>query len=130
MGIDSQYGQIYFGVVRGVIMRTVLVILFVIFLLGCASMPPAGSLTIATVSLPTATAGQIYTQQFTATGGIAPYTWTITSGTIPNGLALSDVGVLSGIPTMSGNFSFVIQVSDSNMSSAQIQIRGKIHENS
>lgn len=52
-------------------------------------------------------------QQFTASGGTPPYTWTAVSGT-PTGLSLSSSGLLSGTPTASGTFSsFVVHVADS-----------------
>lgn len=63
--------------------------------------PPAGEL------------GADYTYTYTATGGTAPYTFSVVSGTLPPGLSLDeDTGVLSGIPTEEGSFSFGIQVMD------------------
>jgi hypothetical protein len=57
----------------------------------------AGSLQITTQSLPDAEAGQAYSQTLTASGGTAPYTWSIVSGTLPTGLRLNPVtGVISG----------------------------------
>lgn len=46
-----------------------------------------------------------------ATGGLAPYTWTAI-GSVPAGLALSPDGVVSGIPTQNGYFAFGVQVLD------------------
>lgn len=54
--------------------------------------------------------------QLDATGGVAPYNWKIAdgSGPLPNGLTLaSSSGVISGLPTAPGSFSFRIAVSDS-----------------
>ena len=49
----------------------------------------------------------------TATGGLAPYTWSVASGTIPPGLALDPAsGALAGRPTAAGSFSFSLGVSD------------------
>ena len=71
----------------------------------------APTLTITTSSpLPNATAGSAYSQAFAVTGGISPYTWSISSGTPPSGLTLSAAGVLSGTPTQSGAFSFTVRV--------------------
>jgi hypothetical protein len=57
----------------------------------------AGSLQITTQSLPDAEAGQAYSQTLTASGGTAPYTWSIASGSLPTGLILDPVtGVISG----------------------------------
>ena len=52
---------------------------------------------VATVSpLPGAYAGQTYTLTFTGTGGKAPLTFSLGSGTLPASLALSPAGVLTG----------------------------------
>ena len=47
-----------------------------------------------------------------ATGGVAPYTWTVPVGSLPGGLALSPDGIVSGTPTANGNFAFSVQVLD------------------
>lgn len=65
--------------------------------------------------------GTFYTTTFTVVGGIAPYTWTLISGTLPTGLTLDPAtGVLSGTPTANAAFSFTLQVTDSTGNSAQI----------
>ena len=46
-----------------------------------------------------------------ATGGLAPYTWTLL-GSLPAGLTLSSDGVVSGTPTQNGYFAFGVQVLD------------------
>src|SRR4029077_7125840 len=56
--------------------------------------------TVTTASLPHATTNAAYHTTVTATGGTTPYTWSITVGTLPAGLALaSSTGVISGTPT-------------------------------
>jgi len=78
-----------------------------------------GSLAITTPStLPSGAAGAPYSQTLAATGGVPPYTWQVTSGAWPPGLALSTGGVISGTPTALGNFTFVAQVQDSSSSTA------------
>jgi hypothetical protein len=48
-------------------------------------------------------------------GGKAPLTWSLDSGTLPPGLALnSTTGQLSGTPTQDGTFSFTLRVRDVN----------------
>ncbi len=64
--------------------------------------PPDGSTAIA------------YTFTFTAAGGLAPYKFTVKSGTLPAGLTLSTAGVLSGTPTTAGNSEFTVRVTDAN----------------
>jgi hypothetical protein len=72
-----------------------------------------GPLSITTpAALPDAAPSVPYTFALVAAGGMAPYTWTAT-GRLPNGLALSSAGVLSGTPTTVGNFTFAIEVTDS-----------------
>jgi hypothetical protein len=48
-----------------------------------------------------------------AAGGVKPYKWSISSGALPSGLALSNGGSTTGKPTAPGTFSFVIRVDDS-----------------
>ncbi|MEU9130812.1 putative Ig domain-containing protein [Kitasatospora sp. NPDC048540] len=74
----------------------------------------AGSLRITTTALPNALTGQQYSQTLTATGGRAPYTWSVTSANLPNGLSLnSSTGVLSGTPVQTGAVKLDISVTDS-----------------
>ena len=70
-------------------------------------------LQITTGSLPAPKAGTAYSQTLSATGGVAPYTWTVSSGTLPVGLTLSSAGVLSGTPSVGGTSTFTILVTDS-----------------
>jgi hypothetical protein len=50
----------------------------------------------------------------TASGGVSPYTFTVTSGALPNGLTLTTAGVLSGTPTALGGFTFTVQAKGAN----------------
>ncbi len=78
----------------------------------------APPLSIATTSLPSATQGTSYSKALTATGGTAPFVWSITSGSLPTGLSLTaSTGIISGTPTTSGSFPITVMVKDS--SSAQ-----------
>jgi len=65
--------------------------------------------------LPGGVVGAAYSQTLTATGGTAPYTWSIVSGAgqLPAGLTLNaSTGALTGAPTASGTFNFTVQVTD------------------
>lgn len=42
--------------------------------------------------------GTPYSQVITATGETAPYTFAVTSGSLPPGMSLSSAGVLTGTP--------------------------------
>lgn len=69
---------------------------------------------IATSSpLPAGVAGSPYQLAFLATGSTPPYTWSLDSGTLPDGLNLGSGGVLSGTPTEPGTFDFRVRVADS-----------------
>jgi len=57
-----------------------------------------------------ATQGTFYSHTFTVSGGTGPYTWLVIGGTLPPGLTLSSSGVVSGVPTTAGTFSFTLGV--------------------
>lgn len=59
----------------------------------------AQPLTISPASFPPVTVGTPFNQTLSATGGTAPYTFTITRGVLPPGLSFTTAGVLSGTPT-------------------------------
>ena len=52
--------------------------------------PPPPPLSIATTTLPSVDVNSPYAQTLSAQSGTAPYTWSITGGTLPSGLALND----------------------------------------
>jgi hypothetical protein len=65
--------------------------------------------------MPTAYLQTSYQASLVATGGEPPYTWSIATGSPPNGLSLTaSTGTIAGIPTDSGASSFVVQVEDSS----------------
>jgi hypothetical protein len=70
-------------------------------------------LNITTTSLADATKNIAYNESLAATGGLAPYTWTLDSGWLPIGLSLSSAGVISGTPTSYGIFDFTVKCTDS-----------------
>ena len=63
--------------------------------------PPGGEVNVA------------YSDQLTVTGGTSPYTWSVSTGTLPPGLTLgASTGLLSGTPTTAGSYSFTVKVTD------------------
>jgi hypothetical protein len=64
--------------------------------------------------LPAATQGIAFNQQLTGSGGAAPYTFTLRSGTLPAGLSLTAAGLLSGTPSTPGAPAFTIRATDVN----------------
>lgn len=77
-----------------------------------------GALSVSTNSLPNGAVGAAYTATLSASGGLAPYSWTITSGALPAGLSLGSSGQISGTATAAGTASFTVQVSDAQGSPA------------
>ncbi|WP_425493489.1 putative Ig domain-containing protein [Marilutibacter chinensis] len=75
---------------------------------------PAPAVTIDPATLPDTTAGQAYAQAITASGGVAPYTFAVTAGTLPDGLVLATDGAMSGAATSSGSFGFTVTATDAN----------------
>ena len=74
-----------------------------------------GTLTIVMPTTTTGQAGASYNVQFSATGGVPSYSWSLIENTSPPpGLTLSSIGTLSGTPTTAGNYSFQLQVTDAN----------------
>ncbi|KOY86440.1 hypothetical protein AD998_10040 [bacterium 336/3] len=73
---------------------------------------PLPTLTISPNVVPDAIVDLAYNQLFTATGGTAPYTFSIVSGSLPAGLTLTSTGDLTGIPSVTGNFNFVLGATD------------------
>lgn len=70
------------------------------------------TLSITTPALTTWYLGAPASQTFSATGGTAPYTWTLDSGSLPPGLTLTPAGTLSGTPSAVGIFAFTLRSTD------------------
>lgn len=63
--------------------------------------------------LPSAQVGQAYSQPLQVTGGVAPYTWHVVSGSLPIGLMLQPDGTLAGTPDAPhALFNFRVGVTD------------------
>jgi sugar lactone lactonase YvrE len=66
------------------------------------------------------TAGAAFSQTLTGGGGHGPYTWAITSGSLPAGLKLNGTtGAITGTPSAPGTTSFTVQVTDQSLPTAQ-----------
>ena len=78
------------------------------------SAAPTSTLTLTSTTLAEATLNTAYSAALTATGGVAPYTFTLANGTgLPAGLSLSSAGGISGTPTTAGSTAFTVNVTDS-----------------
>jgi Putative Ig domain len=86
------------------------------WLAGCGgggSTPPSDPLSITTSLLNSGQTSVAYNATLAATGGTAPYSWTVATGDLPAGLTLGASGTISGTPTTAGIADFTVQVSDS-----------------
>lgn len=71
-------------------------------------------LAVNTTSLPAGTVNTAYSAQLAATGGVTPYNWLVSAGSLPPGLSLeAATGVIAGTPTAAGTYTFTAQVTDS-----------------
>jgi hypothetical protein len=74
-------------------------------------------LTLTTTSLPSGSKGTAYAQQLQASGGLPPYTFVLSSGTLPAGLTINEspayTGVIAGVPTATGTSNSTISIKDS-----------------
>ena len=71
------------------------------------------ALTVTTSVLPSGTVGEAYSTTPAAAGGTTPLTWSLSGGSLPDGLSISSGGTISGTPQAAGTFNFSVQVTDS-----------------
>ena len=71
-------------------------------------------LLVSTSLLPVGNVAAAYSATLAATGGVGPYTWSVTVGTLPANLSLDpSTGAITGSPTSTGTSNFTVQVKDS-----------------
>ena len=104
------------------ILGTVILPILIVGLLGCTGFTgassSASSLRIATNTLPVGATQDQYKTVLGATGGVPPYSWTNIGGQMPPGIALRPAtGIIAGVPTLAGTFSFTTKVTDSKANS-------------
>jgi large repetitive protein len=79
----------------------------------------ASAIIITTNSLPSALAGNSYSQTLKSAGGNGSVIWSLTNGSLPVGLNLdTKSGTISGTPTVAGTANFFIEAADSTGSNA------------
>lgn len=75
-----------------------------------------GPPSVISAGLPSGSVSHAYSAVLGADGGVAPYTWSLASGSLPTGLELdASNGVIAGRPTASGIFRFQVRVTDSDV---------------
>lgn len=90
---------------------TFLAVLIAVACSGDDLLTVAAPPTITSAELAPGTVGVTYTVPLTASGGQPPYTWSIASGSLPDGLALAEAtGTISGTPTAAGTARFAVGV--------------------
>jgi para-nitrobenzyl esterase len=90
---------------------------------GSGAAPPP-NLAIATASLPDGTIGASYSQTIQASGGVAPFIWSVSTGALPHNVALgassNNLETISGIPDqVQASVAFTIEVTDVKGQSAK-----------
>lgn len=86
--------------------------------------PQQGNLEITTPTLAEASICSPYSQTLAASGGVAPYNWSVTSGTLPSGLSINPLtGEISGTPLVTGAGAGVNQGSSTVTLSIIIRVR-------
>lgn len=79
-----------------------------------------GPLTIVSTSpLGIGTVGSAFSREIIASGGTMPYSWSLISGALPDGLGLAPNGIISGTPAVTGTFDFTVNVTDAQSATAQ-----------
>jgi cytochrome c5 len=89
-------------------------------LAGCGSdssapVASSSSVVVKNAALPVGTNGAGYTTTLGASGGTAPYKWSIVTGNLPAGLILNTDGNINGTPTAVGTYTVVFKVTDSSV---------------
>ena len=80
---------------------------------------PPTSVAVVTSALPAADASMPYSASLSATGGTAPYKWSLASGTLPSGIQLQSTnGSISGTTTLTGSYPLTAKVTDASGGSA------------
>ncbi|NIM51147.1 MAG: M6 family metalloprotease domain-containing protein [Gemmatimonadales bacterium] len=70
----------------------------------------AAPLAVVSTSPPAAVMGTAYQHALSAAGGTGNFSWTLTGGTLPEGVSLDPTGALAGTPAETGSFSFGVRV--------------------
>ena len=82
-------------------------------------------LQIVTTELLSGSVGYSYSDMVGVTGGVPPYTFTVSAGNLPNGLSISpDYGMITGTAVLKGVYNFTIRIKDSTVLTPQEILAG------
>lgn len=104
-------------------------LLALLVLAGCAGElnTPGEALRVLGGNLPDAYLGEPFEQSISVAGGLRPYSYEISGGELPAGLALEGAN-LRGVPGELGTFTFNVTASDANLSSSVLEHRLRVVE--
>lgn len=89
------------------------VFIFTVLLTGLVTILHGQTLVLSPTTFPDAIYGSSYPNQpITATGGMAPYTFFVSAGSLPANMSLSPDGTLSGTPAAAGTYNFTVTAQD------------------
>jgi hypothetical protein len=93
--------------------------IFALGALAAAQLASLSQFAVGTTTLQQVQLRQPYQFELQTQSGVPPFKWTITKGSLPPGLAMSDNGVISGVATEKGEYPFVVTVTDNTSRKAQ-----------
>jgi hypothetical protein len=79
---------------------------------GCTTRTIVAGISVNPSTLPNGNVGGSYNATLSGSGGTGPYTFAVTAGALPGGIALSTAGVFSGVPNTGGLFNFTVTATD------------------
>ena len=84
---------------------------------------PQAALALVSPALGGADAGVPYAASLSATGGVTPYQWSLTTGALPSGIQLqASSGVITGMTALTGSYPFTVKVTDSSGQTATLAL--------
>lgn len=109
--------------------RSVVPLLLALALAACGGdlATPGERLRVFGDALPPAFLGEPYQATVRAVGGLRPFTYELSGGTLPPGLSFEG-GVLRGVPETEGAWEFTVTVTDANLSQAVQSYRISVRE--